>query len=309
MQFVLVHGSFHGAWCWEHLSLLLEQRGHQVVAPNLPGSGGDPAPAENANLDSYATRIAGVIDGMPGRIVLVGHSMGGIVSSQVAEQRPHRLAATVYINGLLFRSDEGLVKFLDEHAHLGVEDLVLKNMKVTADGVTATFPQEAAAEVFYNTAPPALAAWAASRLRPQRMQVYHDPLTLTPERYGSVPRFYVEGLQDNAVSIGYQRAMTGRMPCERVFTLDCDPRRRLGTQSTESRRDPSLVRAPRRSPTTAKRDRIRSLLLGVLACGCTAHVHLWWQFNAACLRVNNFNFRQTEGGSLRRSRSSSLAAP
>jgi pimeloyl-ACP methyl ester carboxylesterase len=222
MQFVLVHGSFHGAWCWEHLIPLLERRGHHVIAPNLPGSGDDPAPLENADLDSYATRIAGVIDGLPGRIVLVGHSMGGIVSSQVAERRPHRLAAVAYINGLLFRSGEGLVSFLNEHAHLGVEDLVLKNMKVAEDGVTATFPEEAASKVFYNTSPPALAAWAASRLQPQRMQVYHDPLTLTPEHYGSVPRFYVEGLQDNAVSIAYQRAMTGRTSCERVFTLDCD---------------------------------------------------------------------------------------
>ena len=222
MQFVLVHGSFHGAWCWDHLIPILERQGHRVAAPNLPGSGDDPAPLENANLDSYATRVAGVIDGLPGRIILVAHSMGGIVASQVAERRPGRLAAVIYVNGLLFRSNEGLVSFLNEHAHLGVEDLVLKNMKVSADGVTATFPAEAAAEVFYNTSHPALAAWAASRLRPQRMQVYHDALELTPQRYGAVPRFYVEGLRDNAVSIAYQRAMTGRTPCERVFTLDCD---------------------------------------------------------------------------------------
>ncbi len=222
MQFVLVHGSFHGAWCWEHLTPFLEQRGHQVVAPNLPGSGGDPAPPENADLDTYATRIAGVIDGLAGPVVLVGHSMGGIVSSQVAERRSHRLAAVVYVNGLLFRAGETLVGFLDEHAHLGVEDLVLKNMKVAEDGLTATFPQEAAAQVFYNTSARELAAWAAARLRPQRMQVYRDALELMPERYGSVPRFYVEGLRDNAVSIAYQRAMTGRTACKRVFTLDCD---------------------------------------------------------------------------------------
>jgi pimeloyl-ACP methyl ester carboxylesterase len=208
MQFVLVHGSFHGAWCWQHLTPYLEQRGHQVIAPNLPGSGEDPAPPENADLDSYATRIAGVIDGLAGRVVLVGHSMGGIVSSQVAERRPHRLAAVVYVNGLLFRACENLVGFLDEHAHLGVE--------------TATFPHEAAADVFYNTSPRELAAWAAARLRPQRMQVYRDALELTPERYGCVPRFYVEGLRDNAVSLAYQRAMTGRTLCQRVFTLDCD---------------------------------------------------------------------------------------
>jgi pimeloyl-ACP methyl ester carboxylesterase len=222
MQFVLVHGSFHGAWCWQHLIPLLERRGHQAAAPNLPGSGDDPAPAENANLDSYVTRISGVIDGLAGPVVLVGHSMGGIVASQVAERRTNRLAAIVYVNGLLFHSGEGLVSFLNEHAHLGVEDLVLKNMKVADDGATATFPPEAATEVFYNTSSPELAAWAAARLRPQRMQIYHDPLQLTPERYGSVRRFYVEGLKDNAVSIVYQRAMIGRTPCERVFTLDCD---------------------------------------------------------------------------------------
>jgi pimeloyl-ACP methyl ester carboxylesterase len=222
MQFVLVHGSFHGAWCWQHLTPYLERRGHQVIAPNLPGSGGDPAPPENADLDTYSTRIASVIDGLAGRVVLVGHSMGGIVSSQVAERRPRRLAAVVYVNGLLFRARENLVGFLDEHAHLGVEDLVLKNMRVAEDGLTATFPQEAATEVFYNTSPRELASWAAAHLRPQRMQVYRDTLELTPDRYGSVPRFYVEGLRDNAVSIAYQRAMTGRTPCERVFTLDCD---------------------------------------------------------------------------------------
>jgi len=222
MQFVLVHGSFHGAWCWEHLIPLLQGRRHQVVAPNLPGSGDDPAPIGNANLDSYATRVCSVIDGLAGHVILVGHSMGGIVSSQVAERRPHRLAAVVYVNGLLFRSGEGLVSFLNEHVHLGVEDLVLKNMDVAQDGATATFPPGAAAEVFYNTSPPELAAWAAARLRPQQMQVYHDPLELTQERYGSVPRFYVEGLRDNAVSIAYQRAMTGRISCRQVFTLDCD---------------------------------------------------------------------------------------
>ena len=222
MQFVLVHGSFHGAWCWQHLTPHLEQRGHQVIAPNLPGSGEDPSPPENADLDSYATRIASIIDGLAGHVVLVGHSMGGIVSSQVAERRPRRLAAVVYVNGLLFRAGETLVGFLDEHAHLGVKDLVLKNMQVAEDGQTATFPQEAATDVFYNTSPREVAGWAAARLRPQRMQVYRDALELTPDRYDSVARFYVEGLRDNAVSIAYQRAMTGRTPCERVFTLDCD---------------------------------------------------------------------------------------
>ena len=120
MNIVLVHGSFHGAWCWEYVIPLLEARGHRVVAPNLPASGGDPAPFENANLVTYATRIAAAIDELSGPVVLVGHSMGGIVSSQVAEWRPERLAAVVYVVGLLLRPGETLVSFLDAHSHLDV---------------------------------------------------------------------------------------------------------------------------------------------------------------------------------------------
>jgi pimeloyl-ACP methyl ester carboxylesterase len=220
--FVFVHGSFHGAWCWERLTPLLVERGHRVIAPNLPGSADDPAPLENAGLQSYATRIAAHIDEISGPVILVGHSMGGIVSSQVAEWRSSRIAAVVYICGLLLRSGETLATFLAAHADLGIEDLVLANMKVSADGKLATFPQAMAADVFYNCCNAQDAAWAASHLRPQATRVYADPLALTEGSFGTVRKFYVEALQDRAVSPIYQRRMVGRTPCEAVFTLDTD---------------------------------------------------------------------------------------
>jgi pimeloyl-ACP methyl ester carboxylesterase len=219
---VLVHGSFHGSWCWAKIVPLLEREGYTVITPNLPASGGDPAPVENADLNSYAARIATIIDDVKGPVVLVGHSMGGIVTSQVSEMRPNRLAATVYVNGLLFRTNESLVSFLDEHKGLNVDDLVLKNMKVSADGQIATFPTDKAAEVFYNACSPADADWAKVQLTPQRTKVYADKLQLTPERYGQVKRYYVRGANDHAVSPLYQEAMLKNTACEKVFTLDGD---------------------------------------------------------------------------------------
>lgn len=221
-RFVLVHGSFHGSWCWRRLVPLLESGGHEVTTPDLPGSGVDTAPPENADLASYATRIAAAIDNVKGPVVLVGHSMGGIVASQVAEWRAHRIAASVYINGLMLRDGESLVSFLAAHADLGVEDLVLKNMQVTPDGETARFPAGAAGEVFYNSCTPEDAAWATARLSPQRLKIYSDPLALSPGRFGSVRRFYVEGRRDNAVSLAYQRSMAASTACEEVFSLDGD---------------------------------------------------------------------------------------
>ena len=222
VTFVLVHGSFHGNWCWSKTTPLLEREGYKVIAPNLPASGNDPAPIENADLDSYATRIAGVIDSIKGPVILVGHSMGGIVTSQVSETRSKRLVAAVYVNGLLFRNSESLGSFLETNAKLNVDDLVLKNMKVSADGLTATFPPEKAAEVFYNACSPSDADWAKSQLTPQRTKVYGDKLQLTEERYGQVKRFYVKGSQDHAVSPLYQDAMLKGTTCQQVFTLNGD---------------------------------------------------------------------------------------
>lgn len=201
---------------------LIRRGGCEAFAPNLPASGGDSAPVENADLASYTTRVAGVVDGIAGSVVLVAHSMGGLVASQVSEQRPDRIAAVIYVNGLLLRSGESLAGFLTANAGLNVDDLVLKNMRVSTEGQMATFPQNKAAEVFYNGCAPADADWATSQLTMQPTKVYSDSLQLTPERYGTVRRFYIKGLQDNAVSALYQDTMLDNTRCDQVFTMDCD---------------------------------------------------------------------------------------
>ena len=54
--FILVHGAWHGAWCWRRIEPLLRARGHQVLAPDLPGHGDDPAAVGGQSLDDYAKR-------------------------------------------------------------------------------------------------------------------------------------------------------------------------------------------------------------------------------------------------------------
>jgi pimeloyl-ACP methyl ester carboxylesterase len=224
--FVLVHGSFHGGWCWRDLLPRLQAAGHRAVAPDLPGSGDDTAGRDRAHLDGYADAIAAVVRAEADRagapVVLVGHSMGGIVASAVAEREAARLAGLVYVNGLLLPRGQTLQSFLAAAAHLQVEDLVLKHMQVSADGTRATFPVEAAAPVFYHRCAPADAAWAASRLTPQATAVYAQPPPLTDAGFGRVRRFYVEGRDDRAVSPAYQRLMVQRTPCEHVYGLDTD---------------------------------------------------------------------------------------
>ena len=82
--FALVHGAFHGAWCWERLAPLLRQAGHDVVAMDLPAEDG------SASSDTYADVVCASLDGCGDDVVLVGHSFGGHTIPLVAARRPVR---------------------------------------------------------------------------------------------------------------------------------------------------------------------------------------------------------------------------
>ncbi len=215
--FVLVHGSFHGPWCWDRIAPTLRAAGHEVATPDLGDAVSEqPYP----DLHDYAALVAAAARGLAGPVILVGHSMGGLVISQAAELLAGDVAAAVYVSGLLLRNGETLQSFLADHDDLGVDDLVLKTMEVSADGAVARFPEAAAAAVFYNRCTDADAAWATARLRPQPTAVYATKLSVTPGR--PTPRVYVMCEDDQAVPVAYQRQMLANTPCDKIHRLDAD---------------------------------------------------------------------------------------
>src|SRR5262245_11984847 len=82
--FALVHGGFHGSWCWEHLTPLLEQAGHDVVVMDLPLEDGA------ATFDTYADAVCSTLADCGDDVVLVGHSYAGNTIPLVAARRPLR---------------------------------------------------------------------------------------------------------------------------------------------------------------------------------------------------------------------------
>ena len=82
--FALVHGGYHGAWCWERLTPLLQQAGDDVVTMDLPLEDG------TATFDTYADVVCAALDGCDDDVVLVGHSYAGNTIPLVAARRPVR---------------------------------------------------------------------------------------------------------------------------------------------------------------------------------------------------------------------------
>ncbi len=214
---VLVHGAWHGGWCWAGLQARLDERGIASLALDLPGHGasaadltglhGDAA-AVSATLDSIASRSAGPI-------VLVGHSYGGAVITQAAAGRSD-IGHLVYVAAFALDSGESVLSALGSFERRDVD--LGAAMIPTADGTATTLDPATAAGALYGDCAPSTIAAALPRLSPQPMA------TMIEEVHGS-PRDAVESTyllcrRDRAVHPDHQAVMASR--CTHRLDLDTD---------------------------------------------------------------------------------------
>jgi pimeloyl-ACP methyl ester carboxylesterase len=191
---------------------LLENAGHRAIASDLPGTGEntsiDPAAA---TLAIWADFIAGHVQESQTPIYLVGHSRGGHVIGEVAERVPDKIAGLMYLVGVL--SPPGLSMFdtVSTHARIDPPNTPMIRM-----------PDEYMRTQMLNRCSPALADELVARLFVESLTPAKTPSSVTFERWGKVPRAYIECSDDISVPLESQRAIQARAPCDIVVTLDTD---------------------------------------------------------------------------------------
>lgn len=212
--FLLVPGAWHGAWCWEALTPLLEAAGHQVIAPDLVPvpAGANPLPLCNP-LPLWARQVADLALAAPEPVLLVGHSRGGLVISEAGAIAPQAVRKLVYLTGFLLPQGGSMQSAMAMKEAGGAPDYLRP-----ARGRCLAVAAEAVASRFYNLAAPEVAANAAARLQPEPMGSFSAPLTATPE----LPRAYIECTEDRILPLALQRAMQAALPCDTVLTLQAD---------------------------------------------------------------------------------------
>ena len=222
--FVLIHGSWHGGWCFDEVANLLRAKGHTVIAPDLPGMGGDEDELGAVTLDQWAEFAAqhcrnmkARLDGAP--VILVGHSRGGLVVSQAAEAAPEAVDALVYICAMMMPSQMSRAQFKSlEMANPAFDALISRTPGGHGSVITGNDP----GNVFAQLSPPEAVAGAMARLVAEPHGPRSTPLTLTSERWGSLPRTYIECAQDRAIPLSSQRLMQEMSPGAKRVTLDAD---------------------------------------------------------------------------------------
>jgi len=216
--YLMVHGAWHGAWCWYKVIPLLRAQGHRVIAPDLTGLGINYAPLTDVTLRGWVNQLGVLLEDVADPVVIVAHSRGGIVASALAEKYPNRIERIVYLAGMLLRNGETALGVIEEDG----TSLMLGNVEVAADQSYAFVKRESLNEIFYGRTSDQDRVLANLLILPEPIHPSATPLVITEDRFGRVPRVYIETLQDKAIPLGLQRKMHTAIPCQQVFAIDSD---------------------------------------------------------------------------------------
>ena len=207
-SFVLVHGAYHGGWCWKRVADVLRSRGHSVTTPTQTGVG------ERSHLLSESVTLSVFIDDIVNHliwedltgVVLVGHSLGGIIITGVADAVPERLAKLIYLDAVILENGEALFDVFPKE----VVEARLEAANETSGGFT--IPASPAAS--YGIFDPADVAFVEGRLTPHPVATCRNPLMINNPAGNGLPTNYIKCIDPvyEPVKVFHQRAREAGWP-------------------------------------------------------------------------------------------------
>jgi len=202
-SYVLVHGAWMGAWGWSDVSKELRTSGSSVTEVELPAHGSNTEPVSSATLDAYVTAVSNAIDEAPAPVILVGHSMAGVVITETAERKPDSLERLVYLAAYLPKDGETLqaLAATDADSHIGPA------LKIDPENGVASIPLDALADIFCADCSNETLVELHDRYRDEPLAPFATPVHTTAEGWGRVPKHYVFTTDDHAITPALQNRM------------------------------------------------------------------------------------------------------
>jgi pimeloyl-ACP methyl ester carboxylesterase len=185
LVFVLVHGAWHGSWCWRRVAEGLRGGGHLVFMPTFTGLGErSHLMRSGLTIEDFATDVVNVIEAEElQRVILVGHSFAGGPISVIADRHPETLQHLIYLDAVILENGQSVFSTLDP-------DIVARRIELaqeTSGGLTMQVPPP---EAFGVTAPQDV-AWLRRRLSPQPLNPYREPIRLKHPLGNGIRKTYI----------------------------------------------------------------------------------------------------------------------
>ena len=226
--FVLVHGAWQAPWCWDMVKSQLEEAGQKVFVVELPGHGDDSTPPQNLTLDIYRDVVVNAIYGiseenaksgkknMPVKIELVGHSLAGMVVSEVAEKLPEQIDKLIYIGAYLPTNNQSLLDlaFTDAESLLG--------KALIFNPYTLGVPLDSVDDIFCQDCTPELKTELIQKYRDEPLVPFTNSAHLSAANFGKTDKYYIHTLQDHVVGPSLQERMiaAAQIPNSKVFPIN-----------------------------------------------------------------------------------------
>ena len=193
---VLVHGAFHGSWCWERVTPHLDAAGVTWIAPDLPSCA---QAATGAALQEDVDVVRAALDELPGEepAIMLGHSRGGAVITEAGAHK--RVGSLVYLTALLLDDGEEAT----DHVSADLPNAIRLN-----DDGSISVNSGWDAEMFYNDCTEDDVAWASGQLRSQNLAL---DIADSERAWTVKPSIYVVCTRDKAIPLASQQTMAGRV--------------------------------------------------------------------------------------------------
>ncbi|CAG7863870.1 unnamed protein product [Brassica rapa] len=226
-KFVLVHGEGFGAWCWYKIIASLEESGLSPITVDLTGSGFNMTDTNTVStLEDYSKPLIEYLENLPqeDKVILVGHSTGGASISYALERFPEKISKAIFVCATMVSNGQRPFDVFSQE--LGSAEKFMKESQFLIYGngkdeppTGFMFEKQHMKGLYFNQSPNKDIALAMMSMRPVPLGPMMEKVTLTAERYGKGRRFYVQTLDDLALSPDVQEKLVRENSPEGVYKI------------------------------------------------------------------------------------------
>jgi len=212
MRVILLHGAWHGAWCWFQIEKMLNYSGINTIAVELPGHGISKENPGNITLQNYVNIVDQIIDK---KTIIVAHSMSGIVLSTLLEKYPD--VTGVYLSAFAPANGKSLL----DYAMTDIDSIAGKNLIVDEENKTVDINRECIIDAFYNECDTMYHYLARQLLTIEPLIPFTEKMVLGT-KYKIAKKYYISTLLDHAISYDLQQQMINDNEIENIINIETD---------------------------------------------------------------------------------------